>query len=425
MRLDPVQYRPCIGKMTESGNMTEDATPLEQPANSGKQESHLRRLWRQHGDMITDAAVAFAVSRIIFYTVAVIAILTIPEYTGDDYAPRDFETHPLIDASLRWDAGWYIDIARDGYDWTGEGEESVAFFPLFPMLLKVALLIIPDSLLYLFAVLLNHAIFFIALLPVWLYAYRFGGRPVAQRTLLLLCLFPTAFFFNAVYTEALFLLVSGTTLLALHKSRYLIAGAVGFLASLTRPAGVLLALPFLIQLWRDRTDEWRASILRGWPIALIPAGLAVYMGYLWHAFDRPLGFLEVQEAWGHVQMLPTTAIIDSFRYLIETETRDVFYVMGAVNTFLTVWALVMAVVIIRSDSLGSSFAFAAILMPLVAGIESMPVVSMARYVLVLFPLFIPMALWARNWSIQSLIIAVFLPTHILLAALFVRWYWVV
>ncbi len=375
--------------------------------------------------MLTDAAVAFAVSRIIFYSVAIIAIFTIPEYTGDDYTPRDFETHPLIDASMRWDAGWYVDIARDGYEWDGEGEASVAFFPLFPMLLKAALVVIPDSFLYLFAVLLNHAIFFVALLPVWLYAYRFGGRPVAQRTLLFLCLFPTGFFFNAVYTEALFLLVSATALLALHRSNYLVAGAAGFLTSLTRPSGVLLGLPFLIQLWRDRTDDWRASVVRGWPIVLIPTGLFVYMGYLWYAFGRPLAFVEVQDAWGHVQMLPTTAIIDSFRYLLETETRDVFFVMGAVNTFLTVWALVMAFVIIRSDSLGSSFALGAIMMPLVAGVESMPVVSMARYVLILFPLFIPLAIWARNWSIHSLILAAFLPTHVMLLALFVRWYWVV
>jgi hypothetical protein len=85
----------------------------------------------------------------------------------------------------------------------------------------------------------------------------------------------------------------------------------------------------------------------------------------------------------------------------------------------------MAFVIIRSDSLGASFAFAAILVPLAAGVESMPVVSMGRYVLVLFPLFIPLARWATNWSIQALLIAAFLPTHVVLLALFVRWYWVV
>ncbi|MEX2425624.1 MAG: mannosyltransferase family protein [Thermomicrobiaceae bacterium] len=409
--------------MTETcENATGDSS---KPSAEDSMGDRFRQVWQRHGEMLTDAALAFAVSRIIFYSVAIIAIFTIPEYTGNDYTPREFETHPLIDASLRWDAGWYIDIARDGYEWTGGGEESVAFFPLFPMLLKGALLIIPDSTLYLFAVLLNHAIFFVALLPVWLYAYQFGGRPVAQRTLLFLCLFPTGFFFNAVYTEALFLLLSGIALLALHRSSPLIAGIAGFLASLTRPAGVLLGLPFLIHLWRSRSRNIQQSLQQGWPIVLVPLGLAVYMGYLWYAFGRPLGFLEVQEAWGHVQMLPTTAIVESFRYLLESETRDVFYVMGAVNTFLTVWALVMAIVIIRSDSLGSSFAFGAIMMPLVAGVESMPVVSMARYVLVLFPLFIPLAIWARNVSVQWLILAVFLPLHVMLLALFVRWYWVV
>jgi Gpi18-like mannosyltransferase len=404
---------------------SEPASTNPQAEGTADVRSRLSALWIRHGEMLTDVAVAFVVSRMIFYTVAVLAILTIPDYAGEQYTPRDFETHPLVDASLRWDAGWYLDIARDGYDWTGRGEESVAFFPLLPIILRTAFALAPDSLLYLTAVMVNHVIFFFALIPVWLYAARFGGRPVAQRTLLLLCLFPTGFFFNAVYTESLFLLLGGVTLLALQRNSFLTAGVAGFLASLTRPTGVLLSLPFLIQVWRKRSSDVLAWARECWPIVLPPLGLFLYMGYLWSAFGRPLGFLEVQEAWGHVQMLPTTAIIDSIRYLFETEVRDVFFVMGAVNTFLTIWAIVMATIIIRSDSLGSSFAFAAILVPLAAGVETMPVVSMARYVLILFPLFIPLAQWSRNWSVQALLVAAFLPTHVMLLALFVRWYWVV
>jgi hypothetical protein len=384
-----------------------------------------KQLWCQHRGMIIDAGIAFVVSRVIFYTTAVVAMFTIPEYAGDDYTPRDFETHPLVDASLRWDAGWYIDIARDGYEWTGEGEESVAFFPLFPLLLRGLWVALPDQLFYVSSVLLAHLLFFVALMLVWVYAARFGGRVVAQRTLLLFAIFPTAFFFNAVYTEALFVILSALILLALHRSTFLAAGIAGFLASLTRPTGVMLAIPYAIQLWKHRSEGWRAIAARAWPGVLIPAGLGLYMLYLAVQFGRPFGFLQVQEAWGHVQMSPIRALVDSFRYLLETETRDIYYVMGGVNTFLTIWALVMAFVIIRSDSLGASFAFAAILVPLAAGVESMPVVSMGRYVLVLFPLFVPLARWAANWSVQALLVAVFLPSHVLLAALFVRWYWVV
>jgi hypothetical protein len=403
---------------------TDPAQPSE-VAGSETWVSSAGRLWGRHRDAIVDATVAFLVSRIIFHTVAVLAILTIPEYAGDQYTPRNFETHPLIDASLRWDSGWYVDIARDGYAWTGEGEESVAFFPVFPMMLRGLWFFLPDSLHYLSAVLLNHALFFVALLLVWVYAARFGGRPVAQRTLILMSIFPTAFFFNAVYTEALFVILAAAALLALHRLNFALAGAIGFLASLARPTGVLLAIPFALQLWRQRSAGWRNLVKPAASGVLIPAGLGLYMLFLAVQFGRPLGFLEVQEAWGHVQMSPITAIIDSFRYLLETETRDIYYVMGGVNTFLTVWALVMAFVIIRSDSLGASFAFAAILVPLAAGVESMPVVSMGRYVLVLFPLFIPLARWAASWSIQALLLAAFLPTHVILLALFVRWYWVV
>jgi hypothetical protein len=375
--------------------------------------------------MLADVAAAFLLSRVIFYSVAVLSLFTIPEYVGPAYSPISTSAHPLIDASWRWDAGWYRHIAEVGYSRTGEGQESVAFFPLFPMLLRAVVFVAPDSALLPLGVALNHLIFLSALPLVWLYAEHHGGRAVAQRTLLLLCIYPTAVFFSAVYTEAFFLLLSAAALLAIQRQRFALAGVAGFLASLTRPTGILLTIPYVLQVWRARAAGLRQLASRAWPLGLIPAGLMLYMTYLWSRFGEPLAFLRVQEAWGKERVSPVTALLDSFVYLATTETRDMFYAMTGINTGLVVWALVMTAITFRSDSLGATFALSAVLVPLASGGEWAPTVSMGRYVLVLFPLLIPLARWAVNGWVHALLIAAFLPTNVILTALFVRWYWVV
>jgi hypothetical protein len=35
-----------------------------------------------------------------------------------------------------WDSGWYFDIARQGYYFNPAGESSIAFFPLYPLLMR-------------------------------------------------------------------------------------------------------------------------------------------------------------------------------------------------------------------------------------------------------------------------------------------------
>ena len=49
---------------------------------------------------------------------------------------------------------------------------------------------------------------------------------------------------------------------------------------------------------------------------------------------------------------------------------------------------------------------------------------MARYVVVLFPLFVLLARWASIRR-QNIVTVLFLPVNIFLTMLFVQWYWVI
>src|SRR5207245_8262016 len=78
------------------------------------------------------------------------------------------------------------------------------------------------------------------------------GEQIGRRTLLYLCIFPTAFFFFAAYNETLFLLLTASSFLAMRRQKWWLAAILGFFAALTRAAGVLLVIPFLFEVWISR-----------------------------------------------------------------------------------------------------------------------------------------------------------------------------
>ncbi|MDQ4095297.1 MAG: hypothetical protein M3174_03705, partial [Actinomycetota bacterium] len=191
---------------------------------------------------------AFVVSRLIFYLTALFATTFIGA-VSTPAAPS-----ALIGVSWQWDGFWYSTIIEGGYSWQPGVHSNVAFFPLFPMIVRAVSDVFTATSFYTLGVIANHVIFFLALIGVWFYAEGKAGRDVATRTVFLVSLFPTALFYSAAYSEPVFLLTCALSLGALHRRDYLIAGVAGLFASLARPAGLLLVIPYAVELWRDRGE---------------------------------------------------------------------------------------------------------------------------------------------------------------------------
>src|SRR2546421_4928105 len=168
--------------------------------------------------------------------------------------PKD-STVPVNIVSLltswnHWDGFNYVRIAQFGY----QSVYDLAFFPLFPALIwTIGHLLGNWSYLFVGTVISNLALLG-ALFVIYQLAVESLGEQVARRTLLYLCIFPTAFFFFAPYNESLFLLLTASAFLALRRQKWWLAGALGFLAALTRSAGLLLGFPYLYELWIARKD---------------------------------------------------------------------------------------------------------------------------------------------------------------------------
>ena len=242
--------------------------------------------------------VVFAASRLFYLTSGALLVEAVPVH------PFQGQTLDVPIGTLsiwaHFDGEHYTRIAESGYGAASPllpsryDLASPVFFPLYPLLTRSIADLFggPVSLgaLSVYGVLISLVAFCFALYFVYRVAEEGWGVRAAQGTVLALAFFPTGFFFNAVYTESLFLALSaGAVWAAGVRKNFLLACLLAGLATATRNVGVLLLFP-LVGKWAER--RWY-----GWPtayLALVPAGLVAYMAYLWGRFGNPLLFYSEQ-----------------------------------------------------------------------------------------------------------------------------------
>ena len=206
----------------------------------------------------------------------------------------------LGDLPRLWDGLWYLRLAHDGYPHTlpevaGRAQATLAFFPLFPFLVRLVSAIpgVSDGAAGLAVSLATGAL---AAALVFTFAERLAGRRTARRATILFCFFPGSIVFSMVYSEGLMIALAAGCLLALERRRWLLAGLLGGLATAARPNAVVLVAACgwaAVEAVRHRGD--RRALLAP---ALSAAGIAGFMGFLWLRTGVPDAWLRVQhDVW--------------------------------------------------------------------------------------------------------------------------------
>ncbi len=242
---------------------------------------------------VRDILWLFITTRLLLVVITYIAyiLLTAPKYSN-----MPVDAVALFTSWNRWDAANYVRIAQSGYQ-----PFDLAFFPLYPFLIACIAHVLGDWSYLLVATVISNLALLGLLLIVYQLASDIVGEEGAQRTLLYLCLFPTAFFFFAAYNESLYLLFTAGAFLALRRQRWWVAGLLGLFAALTRNAGILLVVPYLYELWLQREcvlTSTRRLLLSVLPLVLIPLGTLIYAVYCWITIGNPLVFVTVQQHSG-------------------------------------------------------------------------------------------------------------------------------
>jgi hypothetical protein len=225
---------------------------------------------------------AFLASRLIVLLAGVGGVLTVAKHAGANVTTAlAHQLGPvgnvLAGSVDRFDALNYLAIAAHGY--SALGAKGTAFYPFYPYCIRLLGVVTGSDVLA--GVLVSAASFATALVLLHRLTELELGRPAADATVLLLAFAPLSFFFTAIYTESLFLLLSVGTLVAVRRERWMLAGILGALAAVTRPTGILLAVPIAVGVIRRRrrlhpqglwslgaAPIWRCSpppATRGWP----------------------------------------------------------------------------------------------------------------------------------------------------------------
>jgi len=329
--------------------------------------------------------------------------------------------NPFTRGLHNWDAGWYLKIVRHGYT-----RLSIVFFPLFPLLIDGA-----GRLLHMAALpagLLVANLSFLAALYLFLLLMAQEGVPeeTARRAALFLALFPTSFFFSAVYTESLFLALSLAAFLCARRGQWLAACLLAGLTALTRNPGILL-LPALgweyLSQRRERGERWNHQVLY---LGLIPAFLATFLLYQQVRFGDPLAFVHTDAvpAWSRLLTVPGWPIVLGIKALVPfqfvywwtNKFDDLVFTLFALG--LLVWGFRS---LRRAEWLYAALSF---LLPLCSYLRVEPLTSMPRYIIVLFPLFLVLAEKVKKPGPQLFLMVLFPAFFFLLTVLYINAYWV-
>jgi hypothetical protein len=254
---------------------------------------------------VRDILWLFIATRLLLILITYIMYILL---TAKKYSSTPVDAVALFTSWNHWDAANYIRIAQYGY----QSVFDLAFFPLFPFLIACISRVLGSWSYLLVGTILSNAALFGALCVVYHLISRRVSDTIARRTLLYLCIFPTAFFFFAAYNESLYLLLAAGTFLALEREHWWLAGLLGLLAALTRSIGIFLLVPYLYELWarRERTLAHLPAILKSLlPCTLIPLGTGIYALYCWRTFGNPLAFAAVQSHWGRQTNWPWVGIL--------------------------------------------------------------------------------------------------------------------
>jgi hypothetical protein len=323
---------------------------------------------------------------------------------------------PLL---ARWDSGWYIAIINYGYSFNENKNSTVAFFPLYPLLISGVSKIIPINYFY-----IGQFISWLALLGALLALYKLLRLDYSDvfsfRVLLYLLIFPWSFFLAAVYTESLFLLLVVSSFYYARKGNWPAASLLGFFAALTRISGILLLPALLYEFYAQNKTLKNKHI--AW-LALIPAGLLTFMLYLKLKTGYFLAFLYNQTTYERTIAFPLTTIWIDFKNTIfflrdGNVMKMSFYALSLLTLGVCVILLIKKYREIRTSYL--VFAILSILLPLCTGTT----ISLGRYFLSIFPIFIAAAL-VENKIFKNLWFAIGFITLIALTFSFVSWYFIV
>ena len=400
------------------------------------------RQWSQilvRHDAARDVLPLFIATRAGVFLVGFLAVAFFG-YRADVPVPWRLHENEFLNLPARWDTGWYIGIAIDGYDWVRARsaiQQNIAFFPLYPMLMRYGSLLLGRELLWT-GVLISWVSFLWALVYLHRFARERFGADAARAAAAFLACYPFALYFSTAYTESLFLLTVVGACYHFERHELWKAGFWGLLAGLARPNGCLLSVVLALIALRPsfeapmtlktlapatasalRNINW-ARVADRMAVAALPGlGMVAYSTYIYFLTGNPLQWASQNAAWGRVYRGLDLLFAEQAQIIGDhglynyaaTRTVDSLHLMALVFVAATLWPV--------GRRLGLPYAVMLavnVVPPLLMG----GLISIGRVTAVLFPAFVWLG-FAIPPSHRAAWIAVFAMLQAVCAAVFFTW----
>ena len=368
------------------------------------------------------AALAFRVASALLGFLANI-VFPLEQNQGFSVFPR--QEHLFWDAFARYDAGWYQQIASQGYDYKGAGRNNLAFFPAYPLLMRAGgwLLGGRQQDYYFAGIVISWLAFAGAMTLLYRLALIDLPRPSAVRAVVYCAVFPAAFFFGMVYSESLYLLAVVATAYAFRTGRFLAGGALGAFMTSTRVTAVMAVPGLALVAWNAAAGDVRQRQRALVAIVACGGGIAAYSVFNWMLSGNPLAWYESITFWGYHPGSNPFAMLTGLVQALATRpyqylTAERMAPYDTLNAGAAVFALALVPLIwIRFNAGYALIVVAALLLPLSSGQFE----GLARYTSVQFPVALALAslsgeirhyvLFATFAALYGLCLAMFVTVH--------------
>ena len=228
-------------------------------------------------------------------------------------------TSPFWDTFARHDSGHYEGIAWSGYRPTPGGRSNIAFFPVYPLMMRAVgrLFARSHAAFYLSGIAISWAAFVLAMVALYHLARLDLPRRRAERAVLLTMIFPFSFFYGVVYSESMFLLFAVLTFYLFRTRRWLAGGLCGAVATATRVPGILLLAPVTWLAWRQAEPTRRDRAWAAVGLVLVASGFGAYCAYIYQLTGDPFEWAATLQRWGyHPGAWPWLAPLSLVRRLV-------------------------------------------------------------------------------------------------------------
>lgn len=348
----------------------------------------------------------------------------LPNPTYAKYFDRGFFLTRIfpIDIFARWDSAAYYSIIKNGYQPSSDITtiySNIPFFPLYPYLVKSIGWLgfqVPDGFYIIFGVLLSNLFFLAAIILLYKMVIEdFGfSETIAMRSIGLIYVFPTSFIFSSFYTESLFFFLSVVGFYLTLRDKWRWAALASALLLISRTQGIVVWAALILLFFEMNKLKFKKSHLELIWFLLAPAGLFFHFFHLYKLTGYIFAPIVAMTAWGRNNF----GILPNLQENLNGPGLDVF----KIDLVLTIIFVLSSLLILRKWKYKSFgiFALALSLMPISSGL----LVSVSRYLLVVFPVFIIFGEKMKHLEFYDFVRFILFSLQITYFAGWVNYYWI-